>query len=1079
MSLPRLSIRRPVAVTILSITVIVLGIVAAGRIPVDLLPALEYPKLTIQTSLPGTSPAEIEHSVTAQVEQAAGLATGVEAVESITRAGTSLVTVTFAWGTRMEFAALEVRERLDDLRNTLPEGASRPVVLRADPRSEPVMVLSVTGPGDSRSLSDFAESVLRRRLEQIDGVAHATPVGHAQRQITIQTDPTLLAAYGITPQEVAGAISSANVTAPGGMLRDGEEAHVLRVDAGLTDVEMLADIPIPVSPAAGGSQQGGHDAVATDEAPVAGSIRLGDVAQIRDELQERESVARFNGRDAVGVLVFKEAGANTVRVAQRVKRLLTDFERDPRGIRVAVAQSQAEFISGALANVGQEVIAGGVLAFLVLFAFLREVRYPIAVAIALPICVVATCVLLYALGSSLNLLSLGGLALGVGMLMDNSIVVLENIFRHREAGHSPAEAAALGAEEVQRPIFASTLTTVAVFGPILYVDGVAGQLLASLAQAVAFSLLLSVLVALSVLPALAARWPIEARPQSSGRGVLSRALSTFDRGFSRLTALYEAALEIALRRRGLVISGAAVLLGLGVWLGARLERSLFPEVEQQTLRLRVALSPGTPLAHTLERAGEVEAHLRNDPGVEALFVQVGAADADQMWDDETSGPNTAVMQAQIASGAHSRDVLDRLQPVLAGLPPGAVSSAAGRTTVFDRLLNGGKADVVIRIRGGSVDAAVGYARAVQQAITRQKGFADVRVGTEMAEPEVHVEVDRERAAAYGIAPQAVADAITSYTRGTTATDLTDFNRKIPVVVAMHGTPRIPLDALQDIPVSGIPLRDLVKFSHAFGPSEIRRVDRVRVTSVYANVVGRDTRAARVDVLQALASVRAPYGVSVEVGGEDEEIADSFRSLGVACLLAALLVFMILAVEFESLLLPVVVLLAIPLAVIGAVLGLWVFGAGLNTMSMIGLVVLVGIVDNDAVVKVDCIVRMRRAGMTRGDAIRAAGRARLRPIVMNTVTAMLGLLPLALGMGAGAELQAPLAAAVFGGLLSATALTLIVVPVAYDLLEELRERGALRIVRSWVRRAGTAAGANAGTVPAPVPAVALAGPCDVE
>jgi HAE1 family hydrophobic/amphiphilic exporter-1 len=768
-----------------------------------------------------------------------------------------------------------------------------------------------------------------------------------------------------------------------------------------------------------------------------------DVARVEDGFRERESVARYNGRDAVGLLVFKNAGANTVGVTEEVQKVLAQLRREYPEVRLEVATSQAGFISDALANVVQEVILGGILAFLVLFLFLREVRYPVAVALVIPISLIATFALLQATGVTLNIMSLGGLALGVGLLMDNSIVVLENIFRHRELGARAAVAAALGTEEVQRAIVASTLTNIAVFGPIVYVEGVAGQMLGALALSVSFSLLASIVVAVTLLPTLAARWDDEddgaARHPGFLQRRLARPLDAFDRAFGRVLAGYERLLEAGMRHRARTMAVALTLLVAGVWILLLLPRSVLPEVDQGAFRARLELPRGTPLETTAAAAARLERAIRADRAVEAVFTRVGRQAAVAGMDESESGLNTATLDVRLKGGQATAPALRRLRSALGGFPRGTVTLETGQATALGKLLGGGESDLSVRVRGEDLDAAMAYAADVRRRLAGVPSVTNVRVGTELGQPERRVEIDRERVAAYGLDPLTVAQTVEGFMKGKEATQLVDFDRKVPIVVRLPEADRRAEATLERLSVGGVPLRELVRVRTASGPAEIRRIDQARVVTVWADVAGGGGVTGAVDAVRSsLASLPPPHGLRVEIGGENEEMRKGFRDLGLAFMLALALCYMLLAAEFESLLHPFIILLAVPLSAIGAAVALWLGGSGINTMSLIGIVILVGIVDNDAVVKVDFINQMRRQGMDRHAAIRAAGHARFRPIVMNTVTAVLGLLPMALGIGAGGELQAPLAMAVFGGLLSATALTLVVIPVSYDLLEELRE-----------------------------------------
>ncbi|HEX5727048.1 MAG TPA: efflux RND transporter permease subunit, partial [Longimicrobiaceae bacterium] len=1007
MSLPRIAIDRPVAVAMFFLGVVFLGALSFLRLPVDLLPDVAYPRLVVYTGNPGAAPAEVERFITEPVEQAVSTVPGVQQVESTTREGSSLVTARFAWGTDMDFAALNTRERLDNLRDALPELASRPVVLRTDPRSEPILALSVSGRRDLPQLKELSEAVFKRRLEQIDGVAQAAVTGGVEREIQVEVDPSRLESFGLTIDDVSRALEAANASAPGGTIRRGRYRYALRTLGEFQAVAEIAEVPLERAPGAGGAD--------ADAAAPASRVLLRDVARVTDGFRERESIARYNGAEAVGLLVFKNAGANTVKVAEQVDATLAQLRREYPEVTLQVATSQAGFISDALANVVQEVVLGGLLAFLVLFLFLREVRYPVAIALAIPISLIATFALLQATGVTLNIMSLGGMALGVGMLMDNSIVVLENIFRHRELGLKARLAAAVGAKEVQRAITASTLTTIAVFGPIVYVEGVAGELLGALALSVAFSLLASILVAVTLLPTLAARWEhAGGTGRRAGSDRVSRGLArvfrtlldAFDRGFARVAAWYERVLEAGLRRRGRVVAVALALLGVGVAVGASLERSVLPEVDQGGFRARVELPQGTPLERTDAAAARLEAAFRADPAVAAVFTRVGRQQAVAGMDDQESGLNTALLEVRLRPGEETPAALARLRPALAAFPPGTVALETGQATALGRLLGAGEADLAVRVRGEDLDAALAYGAAAVDRLAGVGAVANVRLGTELGQPEVRVEVDRERAAAFGVEPRRVVETVERYMQGDVATDFVDFDRKVPVVVRLPEPARRSLETLETLRVDGVPLRELVRVRTAAGPSEIRRIDQSRVVTVYADVARGGVDDAVAEVRAALAPTPPPHGLRLEIGGENEEMRRGFRELALAFALAVLLVYMLLAAEFESLLHPFIVLLAVPLAAVGATVALWVAGAGINTMSLIGMVILVGIVDNDAVVKVDFINQMRRQGMGRREAIRAAGHARLRPIVMNTVTAMLGLLPMALGIGPGAELQAP-------------------------------------------------------------------------
>jgi HAE1 family hydrophobic/amphiphilic exporter-1 len=1038
MTIPRLSIARPVAVAMFFIAITFLGVLSLSRLPVDLLPDVAYPKLVIYTTYPGVGPTEVERTITERIEARIARVPGRLSTESLTREGFSLITLRFAWGTDMDFATLNVREQLDGLRNGWPNAAEPPVVLRTDPRSEPIIAISVAGKQSLWTLKELAETVFRRRLEQIDGIAQAIVTGGLEREIHVEVDEQKLDSYGLTVEQVANALRGANTQSRSGQVLRGRYRYNLRVIGELQTVEEVGNVVIAQRTSSGASTG-------------VGRVLVKDVALVSDAFRDRESIARYNGQESIGLLVFKESGANTVRVAKVVDEVLEQLRQEYPETTLQIATSQAGFISGAISNVIQQMVMGAVLAFLVLILFLRDPRYPVAISLAIPISVVSSFALLHAFGVSLNIMSLGGLALGIGMLVDNSIVVVENIFRHREKGLAAAAAAAFGTEEVQRAITASTLTTIAVFGPIIYVEGVAGELFKALSFSVAFSLIASLVVAVGLLPTLAARWqgkPIgtgsepDATDEASDRPsgfirIITAPAVAFDRVWSRFAGQYERALESALRHRVQVVVASVALLILTVPLALDLKRTVLPEVDQGEFRTVIELPLGTTLEATAETAGRLDELIRGDPAVNAVLSRIGRQVAIGGVDEENTGVHTAVLDVKLNAGEKASHAMERLRPKLNEFPPGSVTLEAGTATALGKLLGAGEADLAVRVRGEDLEGAIRYAQSIQTRLAEHPRLANVRVGTELGQPEFEVEVDRERAAAYGIDANAVVTFIDQHMRGTSAGDFITFDRKVPIVVRLPEAERRSLATLQTLRLRGVPISDLIDVRDALGPVEVHRLDQNRLVPVYADVRDGGVDEAVAAVQEVVNTDPPPEGLRVDVGGENEEMRRSFRDLGLAFALAVLLVYMILAAEFESFLHPFTVLLSVPLGLVGAIIALWAFGSGLNTVSLIGLVILVGIVDNDAVVKIDYINQLRRQGMATRPAILEAGAARLRPIVMNSLTAMIGITPMMIGLGPGAGLQAPLAIAIFGGLFTATALTLIVIPVVYELIDDLR------------------------------------------
>jgi len=971
----------------------------------------------------------------------------------------------------------------------------------------------------------LAEAVFKRRFEQLDGVALSAVTGGPEREIQVTVDPSQLDVHGVTIAEIRDALDRANFSAPGGSILRGRYRYSLRTLGEFQAVEELSRVVIARPP--GGA-----------------IVRLGDVADIREGVAEQETIALYNGEAAIGLQLYKESGTNTVRVADRVNDVVGELRGEFPEVQIQVAASQADFIRDAISNVIQALVFGGLLAFVVLFFFLRDPRYPVAIGLAIPISVMAAFSLCYLFNVSLNVMSLGGLALGVGMLVDNSIVVLENIFRHREEeGTAPKPAASIGAREVAGAITASTLTTIAVFFPVLYVKGVAGALFSDLSLAVAFSLAASLLTALTLLPMMAARFgargvegeggaatlddaPALRAPGTAdlsgadtstmgavgktrrlgravlgplkllgrlivrlagllgwlghliGRGLrfvgqsvaltfrelfvglgrlLSRIASTlfgpllrrFDAAYDRFAARYERVLAWALDNRGAVLGIAAGGFLLAVIIGGALPRSLMPDVDEGMFRVDLELPVGTPLDATAVAAARLEAVLLDEEGVDGVFTRVGRARETELASQELSGLNSAAFEVRLAAdGPRVRDAVSRFRARLpeTGVDPRFVSIETGRATSLGRAIALSEADLAVRVRGEDLPAVLAVADSAAVRISGLPELADVRLDLQQTQPELEIEVDRERAARYGLTVREVAEAIEAYLRGTEAErPFTEFAEKVDIRLQIPVASRQELGEVLGLQLDGVPIGELVHTRQGYGPVEIRREDQNRTVQVLADVRQGGIDRAEKAITSALAGLELPARTTIEVGGENEEMRESFRSLVFAFGLALFLVYLIMAAQFESLIQPVVVLVSVPLAGIGAVLALWIGRDGLNVMSAIGMVILIGIVVNDAIIKVDFINQQRAAGASKRAAIIEAGRLRLRPIVMTTVTTVFGLLPLALGWGAGADLRAPLAVAVIGGLISATFLTLIVVPVVYSLMvspgESVRSHGA--------------------------------------
>ena len=1111
MHVSELSIKRPVATTMFFLAVVMIGIISFSRLAVDLFPSLQFPRLVIWTTYTNVSPEEVEQFISERIESQVMQVPGIREVHSVSREGVSLVTLEFNWDADMEYAMLNVREKLDILRASLPDLAGRPTILKADPNAEPIMSLAVSGRGGLAQIKGLAENVVKRRLEQIDGVALAAVTGGSDRQLRVEVDREIIESLGITLSEIQRALAQANAVSTGGTINRGRFQWYLRPVGDFQSVKDIEQVVI--------TRRGER------------LVTVADVAVVVDGYRERDNLTRFNGSESIGILLQKEAGSNTSQVSATVHEVLAELEEEYPGLTVAVAFDQAEFVNSSISNVIWAIGLGGLFAFLILFFFLHDIRNPLNIGIAIPISIIATCALLYFSGITLNMMSLGGLALGVGLLVDNSIVVLENIFRHRELGEDRFEAASNGAREVAMAVTASTFTTISVFLPIIFIEGVAGQLFRDQAMTVTFSLLCSLIVSLTILPMLASRflhmdsfikekkeadralaeagaadlqggeaasmfteparpagflrkilrvivWPFRqifrflwwllkavirglrafSRVVSGGsvkglrrlsnvtRAATRPIFSAFDSGFDRFSRFYHEVLELSLDNRGKVVMIAMVLVGLAIWVGFGLDKRLIPEVDQGEFSIDMVLPPGTNLETTASVAGQMEGWLLEMPEVEHVFLNAGLVRSESALGSQDSDINTASIRVRLHRhiSRSTNDVISELRERGRELYGAELTFNAGETT-FSEILGTSQADLAVKVRGLRLDTLQTLASRVEERLVGVEGLRDVHIDFAVGKPEIRLTVDHRRIEQYGLSVIDVVNLVRSTIRGEVATEFQDFDRKVDILVREDASTEKTLREILDlgIPISGggtefrVPLRELVDWTYTTGPNEVRRESQNRQITAYASVEGRRLDDAIAEVEALMFDMPMPEGYEVVVGGVNEEMRRSFRSLFFALLMAVLLVYMILAAQFESPLHPFTIMATVPLAAIGVVFGLKVFGSGINIMSLVGMVVLTGIVVNDGIIKVDFINQLRAKDRPLRQAIVEAGHYRLRPVLMTTVTTILGLTPMAIGFGAGAELRKPLAIAVIGGEFSATALTLIVIPVVYSLIESMK------------------------------------------
>ena len=1034
----RLAVSRPVGVSILYLAIALFGLVAFRQLAVDLLPEVDVPRISITTTYEGVAPEEIETLLTRPIEQATSTVEGVDRIEAVSSEGLSRVQLQFAWGTKLDQALDDVRVALDRIRARLPEDADPPNVYKFDLASIPVAFMGVTGTGDPRLLKFLAEDELSRALERVPGVASVTADGGRDREIHVSLDSARLAALGISAQEVAAALARENRTVSAGDMQDRGREVVIRTAGEFTS---LAEI--------------GSVVVATRDGK---PVQVEDLGAVEDAARKVRSELYIDGEPGIRMRVYKQSGANTVEVAAAVRREIERLNTAYAGrAHLMILWDSSDFIKAAVTNVQSSAGAGAVLAVLVLLIFLRSIRGTLVVATAIPLSIIATFALMYARGMTLNVISFGGLALGVGMLVDGAIVILENIHRKRQQGLPANEAAVEGAREMGGAVIAGTLTTVAVFVPVVFVTGFAAVVFGEMAQVVAFALMCSLAVALTLVPMVAARLFAHTRPGETldtdrswlgpihrlGRG-LAAVLGRF---LDRIDDTYERSLRAGLATPWAVVVGSVALLVASILVSSRVGMELMSEADEGRLTVSLELPVGTPLDTTDEVMKDVEERVRGAVNPAELEHTMRSVGPEAWWRPGGSYEGSlSVTLVPVGQRQRGIDAIEAsVRRALDGIPGAKIRVLKESSNILTRIVRHGDDRITVELRGHDLQVADELAREVTQVIRDTPGVTYARPDREMGQLERVLHVDRERAAELGLGSADVAEAVEHYVLGRVATRYRDQGDEFDVRVQLAMSERERLAQLPRLPIvapSGerVALESLVRIEERRGPSSISRVNQERTLRINAGAAGRPIDAINGDLRTRLDAVAVPEGFSLEIGGELEEQRKTFGTLLLGILLALFLVYATMAIQFESLVDPLVVMLSVPFAFIGVVATLLLTGTTLNMNSLLGAIILVGIVVNNAIVLVDYTNLLRREqGFALHRAIVTAARRRLRPILMTTLTTALGLLPLALGTVEGSEIQAPLARTVVGGLVSSTLVTLLLVPSVYLLMEGRRPR----------------------------------------
>lgn len=1075
MKLVHTAVARPVTMWMFALGIVLFGLVAMARLAVNLLPDLSYPTLTIRTEYTGAAPAEVEQLVSKPIEEAVGIVKGVRRVESVSRAGRSDVVLEFDWGTNMEMAGLDVREKLDVL--LLPLDIKKPLLLRFNPNLDPIVRLALTHTDAAQGLSNaqqvqlrtFADEDLRRKLEAMPGVAAVKPDGGLTQEIQIQVDNEKLAQLKLDISTVNQRLMEQNLNQAGGRLETASHDYLVRTINQFSNLDEIRNLYIA-------TVNGSH-------------VRLADVAQVKDAFADRQSITYVDGKQAIEVAIYKEGDANTVQVARALTSRLDDIKKNlPAGYELTMVYDQSTFIADAIDEVKSSAWQGGLLAMIVIYLFLRNIWSTIIISISIPLSVVATFNLMYSQDITLNIMSLGGIALAIGMLVDNAIVVLENIQRYKDQGMPALEAAKKGASEVSMAITASTLTTVAVFFPLVFVEGVAGQLFRDQALTVTYALLASLLVALTLIPAMAS-WqksftPSNAQVEAAVRFLpsklwhyplmplvwLFRGLSWLFSGLltvlvtlwrlmakllgliaspvlaithqllTRLEQGYRGVLRAILRAR--LQTMAIVLIGTSLCytLIPKLGFDLIPAMSQGEFYVEVQLPMGTSIERTNEVLVKLADAAKAQPQVARTYAQAGTGQ--QMTvDPNVGGSHWGRLNLVLKAGSTKADevqVMDAMRAAVAAIPDLTAKIDAPSLFSFSTPLE-------IEIAGHDLAALNKASQQFVAVMEQQDRFTDIKTSLRRGQPEITLHFDHLRLAQLGLTASDVAKRVANYVGGEVAGQFSVQDRKVDIRVRLAEEFRSSEQDLAQVIVnpgaaSPVPLSAVARIEREVGPSEITRIGQQRVAVISANLRYGDIEQASSAARELLAAQSWPYGVTANLVGQSEELERSYNSLVAALLLAVFLVYLVMASQFENLLQPLLILFTVPLAGAGAVLGLYLTDTRISVIVFIGLIMLAGIVVNNAIVLIDRINQLRDDGMALDEAVITSGTTRLRPVLMTTLTTVLGLLPMIVG-GDGAELRAPMAITVIWGLSFSTLLTLVFIPVIYHITAKETRHGA--------------------------------------
>ncbi len=991
----------------------ILGFISLSKIKLDLYPNIEFPIIVAYTNYQGAGPEEIENLITKPLESTISAVANVKKVTSTSSSGSSMIMAECNYGADMDFTNLKMRERIDMVKGTLPDDADEPMLIKFDPSMMPIVYYGISSPKGIAEATRLADDKIKTRLERVPGVASVSLIGSLEREIQVLLSTEKMNFYRISPNYIKQSLQGENLNLPGGIIKNGHNELVLRTIGEFQSVEDLKSVKITL--------------------PNGSIIPLREIAEVRDSFHEQTRYARIDGENSVMMMLMKESDANTVLVTREVRKALQELETELKGqVKLHKMFEQADYIEKSLNNLTEDAVVGGLLAVLVLFFFLRSIRSTLIISVTIPLSIIITFAAFYFSNMTLNLVSMGGLALGVGMLVDNAIVMLEVIFRYREEGNDALTSATEGTSEVAMAIVASTLTSIVVFVPILFVEGIAAQLFKELALTVAFVQVISLLVALVVIPTLSAKL----MAIKSGSKALEK---TFEKHYrlGKLGQFYQTMLYWAVnnRRKTVIIAFILFILGLLPFVTGLVKTDFVASMGDKRYKVDVEMPLGTSLETTDSLVKQIESHLMSLSESDLVYATIGSGSGFSQSAESEKASVTVVMKTKSKKSLEA--MIEEVRQGIASYPGVTINVTKQTQGGF-----GSSSPIEINIQGPDLLTLQNLANQVKKIVKEVPGTREVATSWEEGRPELQLRVNRQLATAYGITPSTIASTVQAAFQGTTATQIRLTGEEYNVLLQLKKGDREAETDIKKLYLTTstggqIPITEVVDFVQTTGPNKISRENQTRQVQVTSEIIGRDlgkvTEMIQDHINQELV---VPSNYDVAFSGNAKDMQESFGSLALALLMAVVLIYMVLAIQYENAVHPFAIMFSLPLSLFGISWSLLLTGRTFDVSAFIGVIMLAGIAVNNAIVIVDYIETLRSRGMERTEAILKAGPTRLRPVMMTTLSSVLGLIPLALGIGEGSEMNVSMATVVIGGLLFCTLLTLIVIPVIYSLLDDL-------------------------------------------